>query len=80
MNKIVEALFVPKLIDNSPRGWVRLGGQTFVQSAFTSAGMFGGLFIVGWILTKIEEDKVRIKAEAIEEYKKTQINQVPLPE
>jgi len=39
-------LFIPKLVDNSPKGWVRFAGQTAVQSAATTAGLYGGLLLV----------------------------------
>ena len=45
----VKDLFVPKLVDNSPRGWVRYGGMLTVQSTATTVGLYGGILIVAGI-------------------------------
>ena len=66
----VKDLFVPKLVDNSPKGWTRLAGQTFVESLAVNVGFLGALVVVGTILIKWEE---KVKAQAVEEYKKTLI-------
>lgn len=68
MKKILKELFTPKLVDNSPKGWIRLAGQSAVQSLAVNAGMFAALAIVGTIWTNWEE---KIKKQAVEEYKKT---------
>lgn len=68
MKHVLKNLFVPKLVDNSPKGWIRLGGQTVVQSLAVNVGVFGGLALVGTIWLKWEE---KIKKTAVEEYKKS---------
>lgn len=70
MKQAMKALFVPKLVDNSPKGWCRLAGQTTVEALAVNVGVFGAMAIVGIIVLRWEE---KVRAQAIEDYKQSLI-------